>query len=73
MRCQPGRLRWQRRALPVPDICAAAGDEPGRWPGASGEQPGAAQAPGTANCGSLPCKRTQANGCPVLGKGGHLP
>lgn len=42
--CQPGRLRWQCRATPVPDICAAAGDEPGRWPGASSEWPGAAWA-----------------------------
>lgn len=57
MWCQPGRLCWQRQALPVPDICAAAGDEPGRWPRASGEWPGAAQSPSTANCSSLPCSR----------------
>lgn len=55
-RCQP-RLRWQRRALPVPDICAVAGAEPGRWPRASGQV--AAQAPGTANCSSPPCSRAR--------------
>lgn len=44
-RCQPGRLCWQCQAFLVPDICAAAGAEPGRWRGASGEWPGAAQPP----------------------------
>lgn len=64
-RCQPGRLCWQRPAFPVPDICAAAGAEPRRWPGASGKWPGAAQPPALL----IAASPSQAAG---LGSGGCL-
>lgn len=61
-------------SVTVPDICAAAGDEPGRWPGASGKWPGAARAPSTANCTSLPCSRPRQWDALFGGRrGGHSP